>query len=132
MANKFDVVNPKYLRDNFYRSRTIYDPRHGRQAVVRDVHSFQFIDLAHKLDDVTYLKHIIRPDEHQKPWLISMHIYGSFEYWWVIAEINAVVNPFTDFPAGREIAVPNLSAIETLYDDFRRASRKGQVEDLSY
>ena len=44
--------------------------------------------------------------------IISMSIYGTPRYWWVIALANDIIDPF-DVPVGTELRIP---LIETLFN----------------
>lgn len=50
-------------------------------------------------------QHIRRPD------LIANEIYGNAELWWVIADVNNIRNPITDFTANKLLRIPPLDLV---------------------
>lgn len=42
------------------------------------------------------------------PDLISVKVYGSELYWWVIMLVNGIDNPFTEITTGSVLTVPNM------------------------
>jgi|TARA_R100000482_G_C5122625_1_gene146682 hypothetical protein len=44
-----------------------------------------------------------------RPDLISYHIYGTTENWWIICVANDILDPFEDLKAGNKIRLPIIS-----------------------
>ena len=49
-----------------------------------------------------------------RPDRISLDIYGSFQYWWIILEYNSI-NKIEELSSGRTIYYPELEDLEDLY-----------------
>lgn len=46
-----------------------------------------------------------QPGEN-RGWLISAHCYTTPHLWWVLAMVNGMLDPLTEFTPGRELRVP--------------------------
>lgn len=44
-----------------------------------------------------------------RPDLISVSVYGSDVYWWMIMKFNGVCDPFTELVTGSVIDIPSIS-----------------------
>ena len=66
--------------------------------------------------------------------LISNEVYGSVNYWWLLALRNDIIDPFTQLYVGQQIFVPSLLdyydfynkniIVKDTYDDFVFSKRK--------
>lgn len=50
--------------------------------------------------------------------LISYKIYGSIEYWWIIATINGIEDIFHDMEVGQVLTIPNKIDIYNFYKRY--------------
>lgn len=49
--------------------------------------------------------------------LISLEMYNSPIYWWIIAEANIIFDPFTEIYVGRELRIPPLINALDIYSN---------------
>lgn len=66
----------------------------------------------YRIDEVT----AHRPD------LISFRFYGNYNFGWLIAEFNGLLDPVADLYRGRVIKIP---ALDEYYQFYNRATRSG-------
>jgi nucleoid-associated protein YgaU len=61
-------------------------------------------------------EHIVAPGDTWQN--ISVRFLGTAELWWLIAEFNRVLDPFTELTAGRRLIIPspNRVRLSTLAD----------------
>ena len=71
------------------------------------------------------LSYKIENQYENRPDLISDRFYGNTEYWWIIANINFIIKPYSEFTAGKVIAIPRLIDIESYYSEILNRQRKG-------
>lgn len=50
-------------------------------------------------------EYLLRPD------LISSKVYGTPDLWWVVYEMNGIIDPLFDLKIGQIIRVPSLSRV---------------------
>lgn len=55
--------------------------------------------------------HVIRYGEEL--WMIARKYYGNARYWWVIADVNEIINPI-DLTPGDELIIPPIDLIKTI------------------
>lgn len=60
----------------------------------------------------------IQEEDIMRPDLISYKAYQSVSYWWLIAFINNINNPFTDMEVGNLIKIPNTIDIYDFYKKY--------------
>ncbi len=65
-------------------------------------------DIPSSIFKINQPKFVNRPDS------IAYATYGNSKYWWIIAMVNDVINPFSEFYLGRELIVPDLQATKKL------------------
>ena len=46
---------------------------------------------------------------------LSYELYGTEEYWWVIADFNNIIDPFLDMQVGDVIKVPSKNKIDLAF-----------------
>jgi hypothetical protein len=51
---------------------------------------------------------IVPPGMEARPALISHHVYGIPDYWWVICVANRIIDPFEQLVEGAQIKIPLL------------------------
>jgi len=57
---------------------------------------------------------LLRPD------MISYKCYNQVcDYWWIIAYVNQIQNPFTDLISGQILTVPNFLDIINFYRNYK-------------
>lgn len=54
-----------------------------------------------------------RVKEDEQLWTIASDRLGDSKYWWVLADVNNILNPFELTP-GLELVIPPLDIIKTL------------------
>jgi hypothetical protein len=61
------------------------------------------------LDDTDFMiadsAHVNRPDA------IAYKFYGNAKFWWIIAERNEILDPFTEFYKGRKLKIPSMEMV---------------------
>ncbi|WGH49695.1 hypothetical protein [Alishewanella phage vB_AspM_Slickus01] len=67
--------------------------------------------------------------EH-RPDLISFEYYGDFNYGWLVAHHNDIIDPNTEFTLGRTIAIPSLDEYFRFVSDYSRNSVSRRRERL--
>ena len=61
------------------------------------------------LEGLPYNTRLVQSDEEGRLDLISFRVYGSEEYFWVIAHFNNIIDVFNGFSVGNTIMIPVLS-----------------------
>lgn len=59
-----------------------------------------------------------------RPDLVSLHSYGSYNYGWLISLHNKILNPFTEYNIGKVIKIPSL-------DDYYRFYNRNKFKSSS-
>lgn len=52
--------------------------------------------------------------------LISYKIYGSEDYWWIIAMVNEINDIFHDMQVGQLLKIPNILDIYSFYKKYSK------------
>ncbi len=52
--------------------------------------------------------------EDSRPDLLSYHVYGDTQYWWVLLMYNSVID-YSELKTGTKIKYPNITDLESLY-----------------
>jgi nucleoid-associated protein YgaU len=60
----------------------------------------------------TDVSHLVRTDDTLSN--IAFKHYGDSKYWWLIADVNEIHNPF-ELPIGTHILIPDFERAKTLY-----------------
>lgn len=55
---------------------------------------------------IDHEKFVNRPDS------IAFDVYGNSKYWWIIAMMNDITDPFTGFYKGRTLLIPELELVK--------------------
>ena len=50
---------------------------------------------------------------------VSEKMYGTIEFWWIIALVNDIEDPFTDVTPGDLLLIPNVLEIYAVQKKFR-------------
>lgn len=50
-----------------------------------------------------------------RPDLLSLDIYGTHEYWWIIPQRNGLEDPIFDLTLGRTVIVPPADLVKRLF-----------------
>jgi hypothetical protein len=66
----------------------------------------------------------IKSYEIQRPDLLSLRIYGTFSYWWVLAKINEIDDVYNDMTIGQDIIVVDKNDILDWVHSVRSRQRK--------
>lgn len=48
--------------------------------------------------------------------LVSYAAYGIPDYWWLIAQVNDIMDPFSDMYTGQVLKIPSLGEYYTFYN----------------
>ena len=60
-------------------------------------------------DLASHAKHIVK--QHESLDTIALKYYNNPLYWWVIADVNSIRDPF-NLPVGKELSIPSLNDIK--------------------
>lgn len=63
------------------------------------------------LDDTEFL--ITDPKFVNRPDAIAYKFYGNAKFWWIIAERNEILDPFTGFYKGRKLKIPAMERLRS-------------------
>jgi len=66
----------------------------------------------------------IKSQDVQRPDLLSLRIYGTFSYWWVLAKVNEIDDIYNDMTIGRDIIVVDKNDILDWVHNVRARQRK--------
>ncbi len=66
-----------------------------------------------------YTYYYITADDLLRPDLLSLRLYGTMDYWWIISSFNHIEDWWNDVTLGMRISVPNLIDIQNFYTKFR-------------
>lgn len=106
----------KYNRDNFYQANTVNGIL--EQDILRNY--WELFEIKRQMSFFTITRsYIARPD------LLSLKMYRSMDYWWIIAKINNIDDWWNDLKVEDIIQVPDLADIEEFYSKVRSAKRRG-------
>ena len=54
-------------------------------------------------------KFLVSDKYASRPDLISVDVYGTDSYWWMIMEYNGICDPFTELVSGSVLDIPSLA-----------------------
>jgi len=57
----------------------------------------------------------IQPSDIGRPDILSLKIYNSIDYWWILLLINGINDPYNDLKVGDIIQIPSILDIEDFY-----------------
>lgn len=65
--------------------------------------------------------------------LIASTFYNEPRYWWVIAQYNNILDPFSEITAGRVLLIPNKARLSLMLSNRQggKESTKQQVDTIS-
>lgn len=87
---------------------------------------FDYIDSnLEEMELTTTEKLVINSVYENRPDLISFQFFGNFDFGWLVAYHNDIVDPLTEFVSGREINIPS---IEDYYRFVNRNKKKGIID----
>ena len=119
------MAKSKYNRTKYF---SIAETKNGEVLDLLDNRWDKFNDY---LKDKQTASFKILPKHAGRLDLISFDAYNSVQYWWIIAKINAIINPITEITAGKIIAIPLLTDIENFYQIILEKRREGSSVALS-
>ena len=93
--------------------------RHDLYKKVRVENNKEIDLLTSKITDMmfeNYDVYTIQQFVEHRPDLISFIHYGTVEYWWLILEINDIIDPFSELYTGRDIMIPALPEYYIFYN----------------
>lgn len=79
---------------------------------INDPYSYKFRDFNDFIKNRDMLKHIVTKHEEGRPDFISFHLYGNVYLWWVVLQVNKIMDPFTELLSGTELRLPMLLDVE--------------------
>lgn len=56
--------------------------------------------------------HTVNQEEENDLPLIAFNIYGDEDLWWILAQINNIVNPLADVTVGMDLKVPTAESVD--------------------
>lgn len=59
----------------------------------------------------------------QRPDLLSLKLYGTMSYWWIIAKLNKIDDWWNDIHIGDMIQYPDVQDIQDFYLEVRKIKR---------
>lgn len=71
----------------------------------------EFLDLRPRVDLVSEDDRIITVSASMTWANLAAHELGNANYWWTIADISGVVDPFEEFEVGDRLAVPSVETV---------------------
>ena len=81
---------------------------------------------------VTLKYHTVNQEEAGDLPLISFKEYGKIDLWWVLAQANNIIDPFSQVVAGMELTIPTEESVgielRNLKLSSQRASSKNKVQ----
>ena len=60
----------------------------------------------------------------QRPDILSLRIYGTSSYWWVLSKFNHYDDWFNDVYVGQDIMIPDIHDVEDWYLAMKSRMRK--------
>lgn len=58
------------------------------------------------------VNHTVNQEEENDLPLISFKLYGDPSLWWILAQLNNIVNPLSDVTIGRDLLVPTKESVD--------------------
>ena len=90
-------------------------------ATVNGIQEFDFLNNTLSFFSMNYpvTYYQVNESDLMRPDMISYKCYnGSCEYWWIIAYVNAIQNPLTDFTVGQILTIPSFIDIINFYRQY--------------
>ena len=64
-----------------------------------------------QIDMTEYDWYLVKTEDIDRLDLVSYRAYGTSKYWWAIAYVNHIANPFEDLELGTNLRIPKLGAV---------------------
>lgn len=101
----------KFNRTNFYKTEVIEnvpekDLLTNTTSIFDNRSEYEFYSVTES--------DLLRPD------LISLKLYGSYLYWWILMKANDIEDVWNDLYIGKVLVVPPFSAIEEYYKENKK------------
>ena len=94
-----------------------YFSRYLKDRVINDTeHLYYEYDSYIDLSNFRYVEHIITSSEVNRLTIIAQKYYNNPLYWWMIAQMNGLTNPFETPAVGSTIKIPYRDDIVRLYN----------------
>lgn len=97
------------LRSTFYLAKT---DQHGDKVL--DVLSPTWARIAEALKTIPTKVIIVDDSMVANLPAISWDQYGSVDYWWIIAQVNNIIDPMSEVVSGKKLKIPSLSDIQAI------------------
>ena len=98
----------KYNRSNFYKTEVVDG------LVEKDL----LTNVTNIFDNISeYSFYRVLEEDLLRPDLISLKVYRSISYWWIILKANNIEDVWNDLYAGKILAIPSISDVERFYSE---------------
>ena len=57
------------------------------------------------------------------PRMISLKVYGTYDYWWIILAYNNILDVYTEIVPGNLIEIPDIRDIEDFYNFNKKVTK---------
>lgn len=107
----------KYNRTNFYKSEVV-DSFVERDLLTNGTTLFDNIS--------EYSFYRVKQEDLLRPDIISMKLFNTIAYWWIILKANNIEDIWNDLYEGKILAIPSIKDIETYYSNSVNKNKKGK------
>jgi len=101
----------KFNRTNFYKSENV-DAILEKDLLTNVTNIFD--------NKVEYTFYSIRQEDLLRPDLISLKLYGSTVYWWILMKANDIEDIWNDLYEGKVLAIPPFRDIDLYYNEKKK------------
>lgn len=98
----------KFNRSNFYKTEVV-ESMVERDFLTNNTTIFDNIS--------EYSFYVVKEEDLLRPDLISVKVYRSMVYWWIILKANNIEDVWNDLYAGKILAIPSLNDIDKYYSE---------------
>lgn len=106
----------KYNRSNFYKTEVV-DSLVEKDLLTNVTNIFD--------NNSEYSFYRVKEEDLLRPDLISLKLFKTIAYWWIILKANNIEDVWHDLYAGKILAIPPISDIEKYYSE-NVAKNKGK------
>ena len=98
----------KFNRTNFYKFETV-DSIKEKDLLTNITNRFD--------NRVEYRFYMVKEEDLLRPDLISLKVYNSITYWWILMKANDIEDVWNDLWVGKVLVIPPFSDIELYYNE---------------